>query len=135
MPVGPIQEFWNKLNANERVVGYGAVIAIISWVLGIFLGGGGYGFVAAIVILVIYWLKYSNSNVTWPAPVPTLVLIIAGIAAVLGLLIVLPLLGFAGAIGAFYGGLYFLPAIGGLIGTFVMAYGAWREYQAAGKMA
>lgn len=133
--MGPIQEFWAKLNANERIVGYGAIIAIISWVLGIFLGGGGYGFVAALVILVIYWLKYSNSTMTWPAPVPTLVLIIAGIAAILGLLIVLPLLGFAGALGAVYGGLYFLPALGGLIGTFVMAYGAWRDYQAMGKTA
>lgn len=132
--MGPISEFWAKLNANERIVGYGAVIAIVSWLVGLFTGGGGYGFVAALVVLVIYWLKYSpSSNITWPAPVPTMVLIISGIAAILGLLIVLPLLGFLGA--ALYGGLYFIGALGGLIGTFVMAYGAWRDYQAMGKTA
>jgi hypothetical protein len=124
-----IQDFWGKLSPNEKIVGYGAIIAIVAWLIGLVFGGGGYGFVAAIIILVIYWLKYSSTTMTWPAPVPTIVLIVAGIAAILGILLVLPAIGFLGAIG--YGGLYFVGALGGLVGTLVMAYGAWREYQAA----
>jgi len=133
MTVAQIQEMWAKLNANERLVGYGAIIAVVSWLVGLVSGGGGYGIVTAILVLVIYWLKYApNSNVNWPLPGPTLVLIITGISAVLALLTVLPLLG---ALGFFYyGGLWVLAYLGGVVGVIVMAWGAWKEYQAMPKV-
>lgn len=127
-----IQEMWRKLNANERLVGYGAIIVLIAWLVGLVSGGGGYGFVAAILVLVIYWLKYApNSSVTWPLPVPTLVLIITGISALLAVLAILPLLGVLGLLG--YGGIWLLAFIAGVVGVLVMVYGAWREYQAMPK--
>lgn len=127
-----IQEMWRKLNANERLVGYGAIIVLISWLVSL-VGGGGvsYGFITAILVMVIYWLKYApNSSVTWPLPIPTLVLVITGISAVLAVLAVLPVLslGFF-----FYGGLWLIAYLGGVVGVLVMAYGAWREYQAMPK--
>jgi len=130
--VPQLQAFWAKLNANERLVGYGVVIVLVSWLVSL-LGGGGisYGFITAIIVAVIYWLKYApNSSVNWPLPVPTLVLLITGISALLAILAVLPVLG----LGLFfYGGLWLIAYLGGVVGVLVMAYGAWREYQAAPK--
>src|SRR5437868_10754282 len=124
---------WAKLNANERLVGYGAIIVLIASLIGIFGGGGvSYGFITAVLILVIYYLKYSGSQINWPAPIPTIVLVIAGISALFGVLALLPVL----SLGLFfYGGLWFIAYPAGIIGVIVMAYGAWREYQTAGKTA
>lgn len=127
-----IQAMWAKLNANERLVSYGAIIVLISWLVGLFAGSGGFGFITAVVVLVIYWLKYTpNQSITWPLPVPTLVLLITGISALFAVLTVLPLLG---ALGFFYyGGIWILAYLADVVGVVVMAYGAWREYQAAPK--
>ena len=128
-----VQEFWNKLNANEKLVMYGAIIVVIAFVLGLV---GSYGFgsasgdlIAAIVIAVIYWLKYSPNKITWPAPVPTIVLVIAGISALFAILSVLPWLSL------FSFGLFGIAIIVNAIGCGVMAYGAWKEYQAMPKTA
>jgi hypothetical protein len=126
-------DFYNKLNANERLVVIGAVIVIISFLVGIV---GSYGFgantialLAAIAAIVIYWLKYSpTQNVTWPMPVQTIVLGISAVAAVLSILGVLPSLSFLGALG-----LYMLAAIGTVVGAVIMTWGAWQDYQAMPK--
>jgi hypothetical protein len=108
MSVAQIQEMWQKLNANERLVSYGAIIVLVAWLVGL-IGGGGFG---------------------WPLPVPTLVLLITGISAVLVVLTVLPVLG----LGLFfYGGIWVLAFIADVVGVIVMAYGAWREYQSVPK--
>ena len=128
-----IQAFWNKLNANERLVMYGAIVVVIAFLIGAVGGGLGTSsldLVAAIAIAVIYWLKYApNSNINWPAPIQTIVLIIAGISAIFALLAVLGWLGFFGF------GLYQIAVIVNAIGCGVMAYGAWKEYQAMPKAA
>jgi len=129
--VAQIQAVWAKFNANERLVGYGALITLIAWVVGIFTGGGGFGVIAAIIVLVVYYVKYTSTTMTWPAPVPTIVLIVTAIAAILGIVFLLPAITLLSSIG--YGGLYFVVAIGSLIGVLVMVYGAWREYQASSK--
>jgi len=129
MTVAQIQEMWAKLNANERLVGYGAIVVIIASLVGIFGGGVSYGFVTAVVVLVIYWLKYApNQNINWPLPVPTLVLLITGIAA---LLTVLPALGLLSVLGFF--GLWGIAYLVSVVGLIVMAWGAWKEYQAMPK--
>jgi hypothetical protein len=133
--------FWNKLNVNEKMVGWGAVVVLIAWVVGIVTGGGigaSWSFIAAIVVLGIYYLKYSpTSKVNWPAPVPTIVLVIAGLAAVfavLGLLTILSFLGALSLFGGFFIG-YVIAIIANAIGAVMMALGAWREYQAQPKTA
>lgn len=123
---------WNKLNANERIVGYGIALTVVAWVIGLVggLGFGGGALIPAIVVGVIYWLKYeSKSPINWPLPVATIVLIITGIEA---LLTVLSLLGF-GLVLALYGIIAFLALVLNAIGAGVMAYGAWKEYQAMPK--
>ena len=127
-----LQAFWNKLNANEKLVMYGAIIAVIAFLVGVASGGFGTGsldLVAAIAVAVIYWLKYSPNKITWPAPVQTIVLIIAGISAIFAILAVIGWIGFLGF------GLYGIAIILNAIGCGVMAYGAWKEYQAMPKTA
>ncbi|GEM_PF-205835 len=128
-----VQAFWNKLNANERIVGYGIIVAAISWLVGL-VGGGGFGggsIVAAIIVAVIYWLKYeSKSPINWPLPVQTLVLIVTGIEAVLVLLALVGLLGLF----AFFGGIYLIALLGSAVAAGLMVWGAWKEYQAMPKM-
>ncbi|HXG26745.1 MAG TPA: hypothetical protein VNL94_07840 [Candidatus Binatia bacterium] len=130
-----VQEFWNKLNANEKLVMYGVIAVFIAFLVGIVAGGyfggtGSFGLVGAIAIVVIYWLKYApNTNISWPAPIPTIVLVIAGIDAifaVLGLLSWLGIFGFS---------LFALAIVINAIGCGLMAYGAWKEYQATPKAA
>ena len=129
-----VQEFWKKLNANEKMVMYGAIIIVIAFVIGLV---GSYGFgsastdlVAAIAVAVIYWLKYSPNKITWPAPVQTIVLVITGIAALFAILAALT------AIGLLFGfGLYGIGLIINAVGCAVMAWFAYKEYQAMPKAA
>jgi hypothetical protein len=127
-----ISAFWNKLNSNEKMVMYGAIIVVVAFVIGLV---GSYGFgsastdlIAAIAIAVIYWLKYSPNNITWPAPVATIVLVIAGIAALFAILAALT------AVGLLFGfGLYGIGLIVNAVGCAVMAWFAYKEYQAMPK--
>lgn len=126
--------FFNKLNANERLVAIGAVIVIISWLVGLVdafgFGVGTIPLLGAIAVLVIYYLKYSpTQSVTWPWPVQTIVLGISAISALLALLGALSLLGLL----AFGLGLAFLSSVGGVVGAVLMAWGAWQDYQAMPK--
>jgi hypothetical protein len=127
--VAQVQEVWAKLNANERIVGYGAILVIIAGILGAAGGSITYGFVTAIVVLVIYWLKYTNATINWPAPIPTIVLIITAITAAFSLLGLLALFAIVLL------GLYGLSVLASIIGVLVMLYGAWMEYQASSKAA
>ena len=124
-------DFYNKLNANERLAAIGAGVVVIAWIVGV-LGGYGFGasiigLLGAIIVLAIYFLKYSpNQTIVWPAPIPTIVLIVAAVSALLIILSVLQLL-------SFLGGIEWLAAIGSIVGAAIMVYGAWQDYQAMPK--
>jgi len=127
-----VQEFWKKLNANEKMVMYGAIIVAVAFLLGIV---GRYGFgtgstdvVAAIIVAVLYWLKYAPNKINWPAPVQTIVLVISGIAAAFALLAALGALSFLFAFG-----LDAIAVIVNAVGCAVMAWFAYKEYQAMPK--
>jgi hypothetical protein len=124
MPV--VQAFWNKLNGNEKFIGYGAVLIIIAFLAATAGGRSGdvmTSIIGAILIFVILWLKYSTMKIPWPVPVSTVVLGIAAVLTVLALLNLLPALS---AITQLYG----IALLLNLIGCGVMAFGAWKEYQA-----
>ena len=127
-----IAAFWAKLNSNEKMVMYGAAIVVVAFIIGLV---GSYGFgsassdlIAAIAITIVYWLKYSPNKITWPAPVATIVVVIAGIAAIFAILAALT------AIGLLFGfGLYGIGLIVNAVGCGVMAWFAYKEYQAMPK--
>jgi hypothetical protein len=127
-----VQEFWKKLNANEKMVMYGAIIVVIAFLVGIVdrygFGSSSGDVIGAIVIAVVYWLKYSPNKINWPAPVQTIVLVIAGIAAIFAILGALTALSFLFAFGL--GG---IALIINAVGCAVMAWFAYKEYQAMPK--
>lgn len=124
-------DFYTKLNANERLAGIGAVVLVIAWLVGVVVGYGvgvsTVGLIGAIIVLAIYFLKYSpGQTVTWPAPIPTIVLVVAAISALLVLLDVVQLL-------RFLDGIDWIVAIASVAGAALMVWGAWQEYQAMPK--
>jgi hypothetical protein len=130
---------WGKLNANERLAATGAVIVLIAWLVGIVTGYGfGVGTIpllAAIGLLVVYYLKYApNQSVNWPMPIPTIAFGISAIAALLALLTLLQWIGYLGSFAGFFAGVL-LSIIASAVGAGMMAYGTWKEYQANAKPA
>ena len=126
-----IQEVWNKLNPRERLTAIGALVVGLGWIIGLAgsfgLGGNTIALVGAIVVLVILFLKYSpNQSVTWPAPIPTIVLAISAIVALLALIGLLQWLSLGGLS---YFGAAIIAAIVTAVGAALMAWGAWQEYQ------
>lgn len=126
-----ISAFWAKLNANEKMVMYGAIIVVVAFVIGL-VGSRGFGsapsdLIAAIAITIIYWLKYSPNKINWPAPVQTIVLVIAAIAAIFAILAVLPWIALFGF------DLFGIAILVNAVGCAVMAWFAYKEYQAMPK--
>ena len=126
-----VQEVWNKLNPRERLTAIGALVVGLGWIIGLAgsfgLGGNTIALVGAIVVLVILFLKYSpNQSVTWPAPIPTIVLAISAIVALLALIGLLQWLSLGGLS---YFGAAIIAAIVTAVGAALMAWGAWQEYQ------
>jgi hypothetical protein len=134
--VGMAQQFMNKLNANERMALWGAVIVFIVSLI----GTSWFTLILSAAVVVIYYLKYSpTSNITWPVQVELLTLVLSGIIGVLALLGLVAMLGFGGLLGGFglgfgfFGGLFVIILIGAIanaIGAGMMVLGTWREYQA-----
>ena len=131
-----VQEIWQKFNANERTTAIGAIVVLIAWLIGVVsaygIGAGTLSFLGAIAVLAIYYLKYApNQNINWPAPIPTIVL---GISAIVALLAVLDGLRWIGLISLF-SVTGTLAIVGAVIGGLLMVWGAWQEYQAQPKTA
>jgi hypothetical protein len=128
--VAQVQEVWNKLNPRERLTASGALVVMLGWILSIAGYGAGAGTVSllgAIAVLAILYLKYTpNQNITWPAPIPTIILAISAIVALLAALDVLTSLNFLRIFGF---GLGIIALIVEAIGAALMVWGAWQEYQ------
>jgi TRAP-type C4-dicarboxylate transport system permease small subunit len=124
--VAQVQEIWNKLNPRERLVAAGSAVVVVAWLVGL-VTYFGYGLttlalLAAIASLVILYLKYApNTNITWPAPVSLILVVLGGLAALFVLIDFLRELSFLTATDAITG-------IAFLVGAGLMAWGGWQEY-------
>ena len=123
-------QIWEKFNPRERLTAIGAGLVILGFIVSIAgygIGAGTISLLGAIAVLAIFYLKYApNQNIAWPIPVPLLVLVIAGIVAVLAALDVLTSLRYLGLLGV---GIGVLALILEAVGAGLMAWGAWQEYQ------
>jgi len=136
-----VQTWWQKLNANERMAATGAIVVFIVSLL----SGGWIAVLGAAAVLVIYWLKYSPNQITWPAPIELITLVISGILGLFALVGALALVGMSGlgfgmfgVGGGFFGGFWLIVAviaIAFIAGAAMMVLGTWREYQAMPKTA
>ena len=159
-----LNEILAKLNMNEKMIGGGAIVVVIGWILGLILTGSGAGVgygsvswygssgaqtmglisvIAAIAAIVVIYLKYApNMKITWPAPIPMILLglaAIAAIAAAIGLLQAFtydPFGGLCSGVLAQYCTVpakpifLYVAAAAVLVGGGVMAYGGYMEYSA-----
>jgi hypothetical protein len=103
---GVLNEILAKINPREKLIGIGAIVFVVGWLVGFLLasvsyagfavgnvwnesGGTGIGFVgllAAIAAVVVIYLKYApNMKITWPAPIPVIELVIAAVAGLVAL--------------------------------------------------
>lgn len=127
-----VQEVWNKLNPRERFTTFGVGMVVVGFLLSVLdysAGGTTLSLLAALAVLVVFYLKYSpNSNVNWPAPVPTIVLGLSVVALIAAALEVLRWISFIlnNLIGLWSFGTIII-----LVGTIVMVWQSWLEYQAA----
>jgi hypothetical protein len=104
-----LNEILAKLNQNEKLMGGGAIVFIVGWLVGFLLatvsvgtglgsfggnvfnesGGTGLGFIGllgAIAMLAILYIKYApNMNVNWPAPLELIELIVAAVVGIVAL--------------------------------------------------
>jgi hypothetical protein len=127
--VPQVQEVWNKLNPRERLTAIGALVVALSWIVslaGYGVSAGTISLLGAIAVLVVLFLKYSpNQSITWPAPIPTIVLGISAIVALLALIDVLTSLRYLSLFGF---GIGIIALILEAVGAALMAWGAWQEY-------
>jgi hypothetical protein len=101
-----LNEILAKLNQNEKLMGGGAVLLVLGWLIGFLLasasvagvasinvfnesGGTGLGFLAllgAIAIIAILYVKVTPTvKVNWPAPLELIELIIAAVVGLIAL--------------------------------------------------
>ena len=127
-----VQEVWNKLNPRERFTTFGVGMVVVGFLLSVLdysAGGTTLSLLAALGVLVVFYLKYSpSSNVSWPAPVPTIVLGLSVVALIAAALEVLRWVSFI--LNNLFG-LWSFGTIIILVGTIVMVWQSWIEYQAA----
>src|SRR5450759_2584379 len=143
-----LNEILAKLTKNEKLIGIGAVVVAVAWVLGLVITSGWYGasgaqmtgllaVLAAVAAVVVLYLKYApNMNITWPAPLPVILLGIAAVAGVVALIGLLqaftydPFAGYGGLIGAKANKpiMLYVAALGVVVGAGLMVYAAYLDW-------
>jgi hypothetical protein len=120
----------SKLSSNDKMAAIGAVAAILGAFLS-FGGGGSFGILTGIAMLLIIFLPQFSPTTKLPGSKGSLMLIVggvAGIGALLALLAILPVLGAF----AFYGGTFFIGLLLGIVGGLLMGWASWKEFQSEG---
>jgi hypothetical protein len=155
-----LKELWAKVSPRERFVVYGAAVTVVAWLVGVILatksyGGGsaygvtipGYsvnffttyhgmdlgllGMLAAVAVLVVIYLRYAPSmNITWPAPVTTILLGAAAVSVVCSAL--MTLLQLTSGVGVGDWPIFAWVAVLGMVaGGAVMTWFSYQEFVAA----
>lgn len=123
---------FSKLSSNEKLATYGAVAAIVGSILSFSgIGGGGFGLVTGILMLVIIFLPQFSPGTKLPGSKGSLMVLVGGVSGIVALLALLSVLTVLGAF-AFYGGLLFVGLLLGIGGQLLMGWASWREFQSEG---
>jgi len=121
---------FSKLSSNDKLAALGAVAAIVGAFLS-FGGGGSWGVLTGIAMLVIVFLPQFSPNTKLPGSHGSLMMIVGGVSALGAVFGILALLTVMGAF-AFWGATYFIGALVGTAGQALMAWAAWQTFQAEG---
>jgi len=146
-----LNEILAKLTQNEKLIGIGAAIVAVAWLLGVLITDSWYSasgaqtmgllaVVAAAVAVVILYLKYApNTNITWPAPLPVIFLVVAAVAGVVALFGLLqaftydPFGGYGNLVGVKISKpiMIYVAAAGVVVGAGLMVYAAYLDWTAS----
>ena len=121
---------FSKLSSNDKLAVIGAGAAIIGALLA-FGGGGSFGLLTGILMLVIIFLPQFSPNTTLPGSKGSLMLIVGGVSGIAALISLLGILAVLGAF-ALYGGLWFIGLLLSTAGGLLMGWASWKEFQAEG---
>lgn len=121
---------FSKLSSNDKLAVYGAVAAIIGAFLS-FGGGGSFGVLTGIAMLVIIFLPQFSPSTTLPGSKGSLMMIVGGVSALSAVLALLALLSLMGAIGV-YGGTWIIGLLLSVAGGLLMGWASWQTFQAEG---
>ena len=117
---------FSKLSSNEKLAVYGAVAAIIGAFLS-FGGGGSFGILTGLAMLVIIFLPQFSPSTKLPGSKGSLMLVVGGLSALGALLALLAWLPYI----ATFGG-YFIGLLIGIAGQLLMGWASWQEFQSEG---
>ena len=120
---------WEKFNARERLSVIGAAVIILGYIVAAAtsfgIGSNAIALLAAIVVLIVLYLKVApNMQIAWPVA-PSL--IVLGASALGALFVLIGLLSWIGLLGAY--GAATIALILTVAGSALMLWGAWQEYQ------
>jgi hypothetical protein len=121
---------FSKLSSNDKLAVIGAGLAIVGALLA-FGGGGSFGLLTGILMLVIVFLPQFSPNTTLPGSKGSLMLIVGGVSGIAALISLLGILAVLGAF-ALYGGLWFIGLLLSVAGGLLMGWASWKEFQAEG---
>jgi hypothetical protein len=116
----------SKLTSNDKMAAIGAVAAIVGAFLS-FGGGGSFGILTGVAMLLIIFLPQFSPTTKLPGSKGSLMLIVGGVAGIGALLSLLAILPYLGLFGGYFIGL--LLAIGGGL---LMGWASWKEFQSEG---
>ncbi|MBA2634120.1 MAG: hypothetical protein H0U86_14160 [Chloroflexi bacterium] len=125
----------SKLNSNERLAFWGAILSIVGTILTVVGFGGGAGglwltFILALAMIAILFLPTWSPQTSLPGSKGSLMLVVGGIAGIGALLGLLALLGVIGFLGNYP--LYIIGLLVGIAGGLMMGWGGWLEFQSEG---
>lgn len=121
---------FSKLSSNDKLAAIGAVAAILGAFLS-FGGGGSWGVLTGIAMLVVVFLPQLSPSTKLPGSHGSLMMIVGGVSilgAIFGLLALITVFGAF----AFWGAGYFIGALVGTAGQALMGWAAWQTFQAEG---
>jgi hypothetical protein len=121
---------FSKLSSNDKLAAIGAALAIVGALL-TFGGGGSFGLLSGIAMLVIIFLPQFSPSTKLPGTKGSLMLTVGGVAGLGALLALLAILPVLGAIG-FYGGTWLIGLLLGIAGGLLMGWASWQTFQAEG---
>ncbi len=151
-----LNELWAKVSAREKLVVYGAALAVVGVLVGLILGTKSYGIasvysisvnyftadtagifvwltlLAAIATLVVVYLHVApNMKVTWPMPYPQILLGAAGATGLMAILIVLGQLIRPGGFGPEPPIFMYVADVMVVAGGVLAAYAAYMDWTAS----
>lgn len=117
---------FSKLSSNEKLAAIGAVAAILGALLS-FGGGGSFGVLTGVAMLLIIFLPQFSPSTKLPGSKGSLMIVVGGVSALGALLALLAWLPYLGLFGGVFIGLLL-----GIAGQLLMGWASWKEFQAEG---